>query len=112
MSIVHGWWHRLKTSSFVRHTGWAPAGSGASLVVVLASPLVPAVLQPGFGQAVRADRFLSLVPLFRGIHQIAGGALTGAGYPWRRTAAQPIAVVLNIALNLSWIPSHRWVGAA
>jgi O-antigen/teichoic acid export membrane protein len=89
-----------------------PLGLLIVLVVVLASPLVPAVLGPGFGEAARAVRYLSLVPLFRGIHQIAGGALTGAGCQWRRTAAQAVAVVLNVVLNLFWIPKHGWVGAA
>ncbi len=89
-----------------------PLGLLMALAVILTSPVVPTFLGPGFRGASSAVRYLALVPFFRGIHQIAGGALTGAGYQWRRTGAQAIAVGLNIALNISWIPKHGWVGAA
>jgi O-antigen/teichoic acid export membrane protein len=38
--------------------------------------------------------------------------LTATGRQNYRTAAQFLVAVLNFSLNLAWIPSHGWLGAA
>jgi O-antigen/teichoic acid export membrane protein len=87
-----------------------------SLVVAsglfLLAPLVPYVAGRSFGETVVALRWLCPILVFRSVHEIAGGALTGAGLQRYRTATQVIAVVLNLLLNLWLIPIHGWRGAA
>jgi O-antigen/teichoic acid export membrane protein len=66
----------------------------------------------GFVDALVAIRWLCWLPALRGVHQLAGSALTATGRQNYRTAAQFLVAVLNLALNLAWIPSHGWLGAA
>jgi O-antigen/teichoic acid export membrane protein len=76
------------------------------------SPLVPRIAGRGFVETAEALRWLCLIPIFRSVHEIAGGALTGAGLQRYRTAGQVAAVVLNFLLNLWLIPAYSWRGAA
>jgi O-antigen/teichoic acid export membrane protein len=80
--------------------------------VFLLAPLVPYIAGRSFVETVVALRWLCLIPVFRGVHEIAGSALTGAGLQRYRTGTQVIAVVLNVLLNLWLIPIHGWRGAA
>ncbi len=88
------------------------AGFAAAGFTLLASPIVVRLAGHGFADAMLAIRWLCWLPVFRGIHQLAGGALTATGRQNYRTAAQLLVAVLNFALNLIWIPSHGWLGAA
>jgi O-antigen/teichoic acid export membrane protein len=82
------------------------------VAVFLCAPLIPILLGPSFVQSAIALRWLSLIPLFRSIHQITGAALTGTGHQKYRTSAQIAVALLNLGLNLVMIPSHGWLGAA
>jgi O-antigen/teichoic acid export membrane protein len=66
----------------------------------------------GFANALLAIRWLCWLPALRGVHQLAGGALTATGRQNYRTVAQFLVAALNVALNLVWIPAHGWIGAA
>lgn len=90
----------------------APIGVAASVAVFLAAPLIPRILGPGFAESVAAARWLCLIPAFRGVHQMTGSALTGAGLQSYRTNAQLTAAALNFGLNLWLIPRFGWYGAA
>lgn len=87
-------------------------GALAGGISFACAPLIPHMLGPGFAQCTQALRWLCLLPLFRGIHQISGAALTGCGYQRFRTAAQVAVALLNLSLNLVWIPAYGWIGAA
>jgi O-antigen/teichoic acid export membrane protein len=76
------------------------------------APLIPRFAGQSFAGADVALRWLCLIPVFRSVHEIAGGALTGAGLQRYRTATQVVAVVLNLLLNLWLIPRYSWRGAA
>jgi O-antigen/teichoic acid export membrane protein len=76
------------------------------------APLVPRFAGQSFAETAMALRWLSLIPVFRSVHEIAGSALTGAGLQRYRTSTQVVAVVLNLLLNLWLIPLHTWRGAA
>lgn len=89
-----------------------PIGAVLALSAFLIAPLLPHILGRNFQDSVAALRWLSLIPLFRSIHQIAGSALTGAGMQRYRTSSQLGAAGLNFALNLYLIPSFGWLGAA
>ena len=76
------------------------------------APLIPVLVGKGFTESVSALRWLCLIPIFRSIHGITGGVLTGAGLQRYRTMAQITAVIINFGLNLWLIPTHGWHGAA
>lgn len=81
-------------------------------VTRLAAPLLPMVAGSGFVNAVAVVKILCWLPLIRGVHQMCGSAVTGMGFQNWRTAAQAIAALLNLVLNLAWIPGIGWRGAA
>ncbi|HEY1804591.1 MAG TPA: flippase [Terracidiphilus sp.] len=78
----------------------------------LAAPLIPRIVGNGFRESAMALRWLCVIPAFRGMHQLTGGAITGLGFQRYRTIAQFFAAALNFGLNLWLIPRHGWAGAA
>jgi O-antigen/teichoic acid export membrane protein len=78
----------------------------------LCAPLIPRILGQNFAESAIALRWLCLLPAFRAVHLITGAALTGAGYQRYRTTAQAAVVLLNLAVNLAWMPHYGWLGAA
>jgi O-antigen/teichoic acid export membrane protein len=83
-----------------------------SVALFLLAPLTPLVLGKGFTESVSALRWLCLIPVFRSIHGVTGGVLTGAGFQRYRSVTQIVAAVGNFGLNLWLIPTHGWLGAA
>lgn len=90
----------------------ALCGVAAACVTLLASPFIVHIVGHGFGDALVALRWLCWLPPLRALHQLAGAALTATGRQNYRTASQFAAAGLNLILNLAWIPSHGWRGAA
>jgi O-antigen/teichoic acid export membrane protein len=84
----------------------------AAVGMFLLAPLIPLLVGKGFTESVSALRWLCLIPVFRSVHGITGGVLTGAGLQRYRTVAQITAVAINFALNLWLIPRYGWHGAA
>ena len=84
----------------------------AAVGMFLLAPLIPLLVGPGFTESISALRWLCLIPVFRSIHGITGGVLTGAGLQRYRTLAQITAVAINFVLNLWLIPKHGWHGSA
>ncbi len=99
-----------RANSILTHI--VPIGALAGIAAFLCAPLIPHLLGSGFAQSVLALRWLCLLPVFRGVHQITGGALTGCGYQRYRTTAQVAVALLNLSLNVFWIPAYGWMGAA
>jgi O-antigen/teichoic acid export membrane protein len=87
-------------------------GTAAAAGVFVLSPLVPHVLGHGFYESAAALRWLCLIPIFRGVHQLAGSALAGSGFQRYRTLAQVLAGGFNFGVNLWLIPQYGWRGAA
>jgi len=90
----------------------ALAGLAAAGLTLLASPFMVKITGHGFSDALLAIRWLCWLPALRGVHQLAGGVLTATGHQTHRTGAQFVVAVTNFFLNLAWIPSHGWLGAA
>jgi O-antigen/teichoic acid export membrane protein len=90
----------------------ALSGLAAAGFTLLAAPFLVRIVGHGFANALLAIRWLCWLPALRGVHQLAGGVLTATGRQNYRTAAQFLVAVLNFSLNLAWIPSHGWLGAA
>ena len=84
----------------------------AAVGMFLLAPLIPLLVGKGFTESISALRWLCLIPVFRSIHGITGGVLTGAGLQRYRTMAQITAVIFNFGLNLWLIPAYGWHGAA
>ncbi|HEY0759331.1 MAG TPA: oligosaccharide flippase family protein [Acidisarcina sp.] len=90
----------------------ALTGLGMGISTVLVSSVVPHLVGRDFSEVVVAVRWLCLLPMLRGIHQLAGGAITSAGFQRYRTAGQVSVAALNVGLNLLLIPRYGWRGAA
>ena len=90
----------------------ALTGLGMGLCIVLAASFVPRMVGRDFSEVVIALRWLCLLPMLRGIHQLAGGAITGAGLQRYRTGGQLCVAISNIGLNVWLIPRFGWRGAA
>ena len=90
----------------------ALSGLAAAGFTLLAAPFMVRLVGHGFGEALLAFRWLCWLPALRGIHQLAGGVLTASGRQNYRTIAQFAVAALNFVLNLIWIPTHGWLGAA
>jgi O-antigen/teichoic acid export membrane protein len=88
------------------------AGLAAAGSTLLAAPFIVRLVGHGFADALLAIRWLCWLPALRGVHQLAGAVLTATGRQNYRTAAQFTVAVLNFTLNLVWIPTHGWLGAA
>jgi O-antigen/teichoic acid export membrane protein len=83
-----------------------------AICMYIAAPLIPLVIGEGFRDSMTALRWLCLIPVFRGVHQLTGSAITGMGFQRYRTAAQFSAAALNLGLNIWLIPQYGWLGAA
>jgi O-antigen/teichoic acid export membrane protein len=83
-----------------------------SCCLFISAPLIPRIVGNGFMGSVMALRWLCIIPVFRGIHQLTGSAITGMGFQRYRTTAQFSAAILNLGLNLWLIPQYGWHGAA
>jgi O-antigen/teichoic acid export membrane protein len=108
---------RAKMNEIVR-LAWKSAGLavGVGVLIVAAvyvgAPLVPHLVGKDFSGVVAALHWLCWVPLLRSIHQMSGSALTGSGFQNRRTFTQFAVAGVNFLLNLWWIPTYGWIGAA
>lgn len=87
-------------------------GALASLLLFATAPSIPHILGREFAESVTALRWLAVLPLLRGIHQMTGVILTGSGHQTARSLTQVIAAVMNLCLNLYLIPHFGWRGAA
>ena len=55
------------------------------------SPVIPLFVGQGFSDSASALRWLCLIPVFRSIHGVTGGVLTGAGLQRYRSVTQIVA---------------------
>jgi O-antigen/teichoic acid export membrane protein len=88
------------------------SGLAAVLLLLLFAPLSPILLGKDYFETSIVLPWLALIPLFRSFHSLAADSLTGAGYQGVRTIIQIFIVVVNLVLNLVWIPRYSWKGAA
>ena len=88
------------------------SGLLSALITLFAAPWLVRLVGHGFAESVIALRWLCWLPALRGVHQLAGGILTATGLQNSRTAAQFLVALLNVGLNLRWIPMYGWLGAA
>jgi O-antigen/teichoic acid export membrane protein len=87
-------------------------GLFTAAAIRLTSPYVPYMAGRDFSGAVAVLSMLCWLPLIRGVQQMTGSAVTGLGHQGYRTIAQLSAALLNVGLNVMWIPKFGWHGAA
>ncbi len=85
---------------------------GAAILLFVLAPVVRPILGEGYEDAVSVLRFLSVLPLLKGISYFGADILTGANRQGVRSWIQISMALLNIALNVWLIPAHGWRGAA
>ncbi len=90
----------------------AVLGIGIAISIRALAPLLPRLTGRDFSGAIQVLRFLCWLPLIRGVHQMCGSVVTGAGHQNWRTATQCTVALLNVGLNWTWIPRLGWIGAA
>jgi len=90
----------------------AAFGIAIAIAIKALAPLLPRLTGRDFSGAIQVLGFLCWLPLIRGLHQMCGSAITGAGRQNWRTGAQCSVALVNVGLNWSWIPRLGWIGAA
>ncbi len=84
----------------------------AAVALGIGSGGVPRILGAGYGETAVILTWLSPLIFLEGIHLLLGNILAGADrLPWR-SRIQLMALGMNGVLNLLWIPSWGWRGAA
>jgi O-antigen/teichoic acid export membrane protein len=78
---------------------------------ILLGDTVAGVLGADYAEAAVILPWLSVIPLLLVLEVFAATALTGAGYHGHRVVLTVMVGVLNIGLNLAWIPGLGWRGA-
>lgn len=87
-------------------------GAGIACCTWIVAPIVPHLVGHGFTGVLVAIHWLCIIPLLRGIHTVAGSALTATGNQHIRFSVQILVALLNLGLNIWLIPTHGWIGAA
>ncbi|MGC1300208.1 MAG: oligosaccharide flippase family protein [Alloacidobacterium sp.] len=76
------------------------------------APYIAKAFGKGFSETGDALRLLCLIPFIRGVQWSAGDAISGLGEQRLRLILQAVAVIINLLLNLHYIPIYSWRGAA
>jgi O-antigen/teichoic acid export membrane protein len=94
---------------------WLPFGLGYSIAVGIllfaGAPLIVKILGPGYVQTATVIRQLSVLPMMKTFQYFLADALTGADYQTLRVGLQGSVALINVVLNLLWIPQLGWEGA-
>jgi O-antigen/teichoic acid export membrane protein len=83
-----------------------------ALCIAVTAPLIPYLVGHGFTGVISALRCLCWIPLLRAVHRLSGSILTGSGRQQYRTLGQFVVAGINLVLNMWWIPTYGWIGAA
>ncbi len=83
-------------------------GFGAAAVFWLVAPVVPWILGPRWQDAPDVIRLLSFLPAVRSMQYLVGNTLSAADRQWFRFGATLATAVLNIVLNVIFLPDGGW----
>lgn len=83
-------------------------GLFAAAVAWLFAPLVPIVFGDKWEEAVPAIRLLAFLPAVRSIQYLVGNTITACDRQLWRFGATAVAAVLNIVLNVIYLPGGSW----
>jgi O-antigen/teichoic acid export membrane protein len=83
-------------------------GFGAAVAFWLAAPVVPWILGPEWQDATDVIRLLSFLPALRSMQYLVGNTLSASDRQWSRFGAAMSTAVLNLVLNLIFLPNGGW----
>lgn len=89
-----------------------PAGIASGIALALFAPATTLVMGEDFADSVEALRFLAFLPIVRSISTPCANVLTGTGRQRLRIMGTAGAALLNLGLNLAFIPTYGWRAAA
>lgn len=75
------------------------------------APMIPKILGSEYQNAIATLRWLAPLPMINGLQLLISNTLTGLGYQKIRSTIQIVAAVINIALNICFIPLFGLYGA-
>lgn len=87
-------------------------GLVATLAIELLAPIVPPLLGHQYDGTVNILRVVAPLVALRSASMFALNALLGLGRYSTRVLVIVISTLINILLNVAWIPAHSWHGAA
>lgn len=94
----------------------APAGLFlgvmASIGLWICAPLVPILLNDSWADGIEVIRLLAILPAIRSVQYLLGNSLTAARLQWWRFGAIVVSLVVNVGLNLIYLPNGTWRTAA
>lgn len=83
-------------------------GLGTAVILWICAPLVPLILGERWDPAVPAIRLLAFLPALRSVQYLVGNTITAFDrQPWR-FGATAVAAVLNLVLNVIYLPTGTW----
>lgn len=88
-----------------------PAGLLASVGLVVCAPIATLILGDDFAESIDALRLLAFLPIVRALSTPAADVLTGTGRQRLRIAGTLASALLNLVLNLIFIPRFGWPAA-
>lgn len=83
-------------------------GFAAAVAFWLAAPVVPWILGDKWQDATDVIRLLAFLPALRSMQYLAGNTLSASDRQWSRFSATIITAMLNIVLNLIFLPNGGW----
>ncbi len=89
----------------------ASYGLAVGVALFLAAPLLPWAFGEKFDDVATVLKVVSVLPLLRGIQMFPANALTGSDRHNVRLALMMSAMLLNLGLNIIFIPRYSWKGA-
>jgi O-antigen/teichoic acid export membrane protein len=104
--------HRARaTSTLMGYTGLL-MGAAAAVSWIVAPLAIRLLFGAEFLPAVGMFRILAVAICLYGLNNILSNHFMAEGLPWPAVWVWVVAVVVNLALNLAWIPAYGGAGAA
>jgi O-antigen/teichoic acid export membrane protein len=85
--------------------------AGSLLIIVLAPPMIPLIFGEGFRGSVPMMQAILPGIIFLVIFRILNSRLAGMGKPQIAVYTFIPALIINVVLNILWIPGHGAMGA-
>ncbi len=85
--------------------------SAGALVVFIAADLIVAILPADYSDTAEALRWMIVIPVLSSTVMFASTMLTASRLHRYRVMLISASAVVNVTLNILWIPDHGWKGA-
>lgn len=86
-------------------------GIFAAIIVFISCPYLSWILGKEYTESAQVLRYLTVLPILQSVHMVLGEVLAASGLQRMRVFGQFIATVVNVILNLLFIPIYSWKAA-